>query len=57
VHLDLHVDDAVAARAAHDEVTTLGARRLQDAADPDAAEGHRVYADPAGHPFCVGWGH
>ena len=20
-------------------------------------EGHVVYADPAGHPFCIGWGH
>lgn len=25
---------------------------------PDGAqqeEGHQVYADPAGHPFCLGW--
>ena len=35
----------------------LGARMLQDAADPHSKEGHRVYADPAGHPFCLGWGH
>lgn len=53
VHLDLHVDDAA---AAHATAIELGARLLQDAADPDAAEGHRVYADPAGHPFCIGWG-
>lgn len=53
VHLDLHVDDF---RAAHDEVITLGARLLRPAPDPDAAEGHQVYADPAGHPFCIGWG-
>ena len=54
IHLDLHVEDPV---AAHDEVLALGARLLQDADDPAAAEGHRVYADPAGHPFCIGWGH
>jgi hypothetical protein len=21
----------------------------------DLAEGHQVDADPAGHPFCIGW--
>jgi hypothetical protein len=56
VHLDLHVDDAGAARAAHDEIIALGGRLLW-AGDADAPEGHRVYADPAGHPFCIGWGH
>jgi Glyoxalase-like domain len=45
------------ARAAHDEVIGLGARLLQPAADLGAAQGHEVYADPAGHPFCIGWGH
>jgi catechol 2,3-dioxygenase-like lactoylglutathione lyase family enzyme len=54
VHLDLHVDDA---RAAHEEAMALGARLLKPAADLDADEGHQVYADPAGHPFCIGWGH
>lgn len=53
VHLDLHVEDP---RAAHEEVLALGARLLQPAPDIDAAEGHQVYADPAGHPFCIGWG-
>ena len=53
VHLDLHVEDP---RAAHDEAVALGARLLQPAADLDAPEGHQVYADPAGHPFCIGWG-
>jgi hypothetical protein len=47
VHLDLHVDDP---RAAHEEATTLGARLLQAAPDFDA-EGHQVYADPAGIRF------
>ena len=53
-HLDLHVDDP---RAAHEEAITLGVRLLQPAPDLGAAEGHQVYADPAGHPFCIGWGH
>ena len=53
VHLDLHVHDG---RAAHDEVMALGARLLQEG-DPDSSEGHQVYASPAGHPFCIGWGH
>jgi hypothetical protein len=53
VHLDLHVEDA---RAAHEEAMALGARLLQPSADPDAEEGFQVYADPAGHPFCIGWG-
>jgi catechol 2,3-dioxygenase-like lactoylglutathione lyase family enzyme len=54
VHLDLHVEDP---RAAHDEAMALGARLLQAAPDFNAEEGHQVYADPAGHPFCIGWGH
>jgi len=54
VHLDLHVDDS---RAAHEEAIGLGARLLQPAPDLDSDEGHQVYADPAGHPFCIGWGH
>jgi len=54
VHLDLHVDDP---RSANDAVARLGARLLQAAPDLDATEGHQVYADPAGHPFCIGWGH
>ena len=53
VHLDLHVDDQ---QAAHEAAMRLGARLLQPG-DLDAEEGHQVYADPAGHPFCIGWGH
>jgi hypothetical protein len=53
VHLDLHVVDP---HTAHGEATALGARLLK-ADDLDAEEGHQVYADPAGHPFCLGWGH
>jgi catechol 2,3-dioxygenase-like lactoylglutathione lyase family enzyme len=39
-HLDVMVDDLAAAQNA---VLVLGARRLTDT----------VYADPAGHPFCL----
>lgn len=54
IHLDLHVEDP---RAAHEEALALGARLLLPATDLAADEGHQVYADPAGHPFCIGWGH
>ena len=53
VHLDLHVEDFP---AAHERATALGARLLQAYPDLDADEGFQVYADPAGHPFCLGWG-
>ena len=54
VHLDLHVDEPA---EAHAKAIALGARVLRGAADLTASEGHQVYADPAGHPFCIGWGH
>lgn len=53
VHIDLHVEDA---GQAHEQAMRLGARVLQ-AGDLGSDEGHQVYADPAGHPFCIGWGH
>ena len=53
VHLDFHVDDFA---DAHGEAIALGARLLQVAEDLSADEGNQVYADPAGHPFCLGWG-
>jgi predicted enzyme related to lactoylglutathione lyase len=43
-HLDLMVDDLDAGEA---RAVELGASRLQD------ATGFRVFADPAGHPFCL----
>jgi hypothetical protein len=52
VHLDLWVGDLA---TAHEEVMALGAKLLQEAPDPDADEGWQVYADPAGHPFCLCW--
>lgn len=53
-HFDLHVEDP---KQAHDQAMALGARLLLAAPDLDSTEGHQVYADPAGHPFCIGWGH
>lgn len=53
LHLDLHVVDFP---AAHAQAMALGATVLRAAADPGAEQGHQVYADPAGHPFCLGWG-
>lgn len=46
-HLDVRVADL---EAAHDAVLALGATPL-DAGDADRA--WRIYADPAGHPFCL----
>jgi hypothetical protein len=46
MHLDFDVDDLDAAES---RVLAAGAIRLQ--ADPD--KHFRVYADPAGHPFCL----
>jgi hypothetical protein len=54
VHVDLHVEDA---KEAHEQAMALGARLLLAAPDLGSDEGHQVYADPAGHPFCIGWGH
>jgi predicted enzyme related to lactoylglutathione lyase len=53
IHLDLYVDDL---KSAHEEAISLGARLLKPADDPNSAEGFQVYADPAGHPFCLCWG-
>jgi catechol 2,3-dioxygenase-like lactoylglutathione lyase family enzyme len=48
LHVDVMVDDVAAAEP---QVLALGARRLPG--------GDHVYADPAGHPFCLiprpGW--
>jgi catechol 2,3-dioxygenase-like lactoylglutathione lyase family enzyme len=48
LHLDLHVDDLAAACAAAEDA---GARRIGGYDDPH--ELVRIYADPAGHPFCL----
>lgn len=46
-HLDLTVEDLDAAEA---EVLRLGAKPLEV---EDRSRSFRVYADPAGHPFCL----
>ena len=52
LHLDLYVTTAGELGAAHERALSLGARLLRDrSADPE--EPLRVYADPAGHPFCI----
>ena len=53
IHLDLYVPDI---GTAHTEVLEIGATLLKAAEDPSAPEGFQVYADPAGHPFCLCWG-
>ena len=52
IHLDLFVDDP---KTAHEEAISLGARLLKPADDLEAPHGFQVYADPAGHPFCLCW--
>lgn len=52
IHLDLWVDDP---DAAHDEVMSLGAKLLKPAAEAASTDNFQVYADPAGHPFCLCW--
>ena len=52
IHLDLWVDDF---EEAHTEVMSAGARLLQAAANTESADDFQVYADPAGHPFCLCW--
>ena len=47
VHLDVQVDYREIA-ALEEKVLALGATRL-----PGEGENWRVYADPAGHPFCL----
>ncbi|QIS37957.1 VOC family protein [Clavibacter capsici] len=50
LHLDLYVDDLDEGR---ERVLALGGRLIQPAADPTAPDRFDVYADPAGHPFCL----
>lgn len=52
LHLDLDVANAEDLDHQHDRALDLGAELLQDRSN-DPAEPLRVYADPAGHPFCV----
>lgn len=52
VHLDLWVDDIA---TAHATVMGLGATLLQPATGGEDGDDFQVYADPAGHPFCLCW--
>jgi predicted enzyme related to lactoylglutathione lyase len=52
IHLDLYVDDI---KTAHDHAMSQGARLLKATDDIESAHGYQVYADPAGHPFCLCW--
>jgi hypothetical protein len=52
LHLDLTVPTAAELDLQHEQALALGARMLYDRSD-DLEEPLRVYADPAGHPFCI----
>lgn len=52
MHLDFTVSDAAALERQRQRALTLGARELIDDSD-DAEEPLYVFADPAGHPFCI----
>lgn len=52
LHLDLVVASPRELAAQHGRILGLGARLLEDRFD-DPDEPLYVYADPAGHPFCV----
>ena len=52
LHLDLYVTTADDLSAAHERALGLGARMIYDRSG-DPGEPLRVYADPAGHPFCI----
>ena len=52
IHLDLWVEDPT---SAHELVTSLGATVLRPASGGDPNDDFQVYADPAGHPFCLCW--
>lgn len=52
LHLDLKVRTAEQFDVQDERARALGARLLFDRSD-DPVEPLRVYADPAGHPFCI----
>jgi Glyoxalase-like domain len=52
LHLDLTVPTKAELDAQHERAMALGARLLDDRSE-DPEEPLRVYADPAGHPFCI----
>jgi catechol 2,3-dioxygenase-like lactoylglutathione lyase family enzyme len=50
LHLDIRVNDA---DSAEQELLALGATRIP----AERETGFRVFTDPAGHPFCIVFGH
>jgi hypothetical protein len=52
LHLDMTVPTVAALDEQHTRALGLGAELLLDRSD-DEEEPLRVYADPAGHPFCI----
>ncbi|GAB3729624.1 VOC family protein [Nocardiopsis nanhaiensis] len=52
MHFEIEVDDI---GAAEDKVLGMGARLLARV-EGDPGNLYRVYADPAGHPFCLEFG-
>ncbi|WP_433383738.1 VOC family protein [Actinoplanes sp. CA-142083] len=52
LHLDTTVDSKPDLDKQHERALALGAKLLYDRSD-DPDEPLRVYADPAGHPFCI----
>lgn len=52
LHLDTTVPDVASLEVQHRRALELGARLLLDRTD-DPQEPLYVYADPAGHPFCI----
>jgi catechol 2,3-dioxygenase-like lactoylglutathione lyase family enzyme len=52
LHLDLSVANVDDLTFQHERAQSLGARLLEDRFD-DPVEPLYVYADPAGHPFCI----
>lgn len=52
IHLDLWVDDIA---SAHEEVMAAGATLLKPVDETKPDDLFQVYADPAGHPFCLCW--
>ena len=52
LHLDMTVPDGEALERQRERVLALGGRLLQNRADHPEEQLH-VFADPAGHPFCI----
>jgi hypothetical protein len=52
LHLDATVPTTADLDVQHERALALGARLFEDRSD-DPEEPLRVYADPAGHPFCI----